>query len=44
MLLLDNVSKTYNGTKVIDELNLNIEKGQIYALLGSNGAGKNIHN
>jgi len=40
MLLLGNVSKTYNGTKVIDELNLNIEKGQIYALLGSNGAGK----
>ena len=34
------LSKSYSGKKVIDNLNLTIRPGQIYGLLGANGAGK----
>lgn len=36
------LTKIYKGSKVpaIDNINLNIEKGEIYGLLGPNGAGK----
>lgn len=35
------LSKTYNnGQKALSNLNLSVEAGQVYALLGSNGAGK----
>jgi len=43
MLAIDirNLSKTYqNGTKALSDINLEIEKGSFFALLGSNGAGK----
>jgi ABC-2 type transport system ATP-binding protein len=38
---INNLSKTYsNGTKALQDINLNIEQGDFFALLGANGAGK----
>ena len=34
------LTKTYNGTTVVDRLNLRIEEGEIFGFLGPNGAGK----
>jgi ABC-2 type transport system ATP-binding protein len=35
-----NLTKVYNGTTVVDGLNLDIKEGEIYGFLGPNGAGK----
>lgn len=35
-----NLSKSYGPTEVLKNVNMEIEKGSIYSLLGSNGAGK----
>lgn len=35
-----NLTKEYNKNIVVNEVNLNVAKGQIYGLLGRNGAGK----
>jgi ABC-2 type transport system ATP-binding protein len=34
------LSKEYNGTTALNNLNLSIDKGEIFCLLGQNGAGK----
>ncbi len=34
------LNKVYGRKKVVDDVNLNIEKGSIYGLIGKNGAGK----
>lgn len=36
----ENLTKKYKDKTVVKELNLSIEKGEMYALLGVNGAGK----
>ncbi|BDA72686.1 ABC transporter (ATP-binding protein) [Rivularia sp. IAM M-261] len=40
MLKIKNLNKSYGARKVLNNLNLNIDTGQIYGLLGANGAGK----
>ncbi|WP_046226049.1 iron ABC transporter ATP-binding protein [Paenibacillus dauci] len=40
MLEVKNLSKTYNGKKVVDDVSLTINKGQITSFIGPNGAGK----
>lgn len=37
---LENVSKIYDRTPVVNDLSLTIEQGEIFGLLGPNGAGK----
>jgi Cu-processing system ATP-binding protein len=39
-LIIKNISKQYGQVKSVDDVSLNIEAGQIIALLGHNGAGK----
>jgi ABC-2 type transport system ATP-binding protein len=34
------LTKNYNGATALDDLNLNIEAGEVFCLLGANGAGK----
>ena len=40
MILVKNISKTYNNKKVIDKINLVINKGEIVSIIGQSGAGK----
>jgi len=40
MLETIHLNKSYNGSKALDDLNLSIQPGEIFCLLGANGAGK----
>lgn len=40
MIKIRNLSKVFSGQKVLDSLDLDIEKGQVIALVGASGAGK----
>lgn len=40
MLIAENLTKKYGNHVALNSLNLNIKKGEIFALLGQNGAGK----
>ena len=41
MISIKNLNKIYeSGTKAIENLNMSVERGEIFALLGPNGAGK----
>ncbi|MEL6820956.1 MAG: ABC transporter ATP-binding protein [Calditrichota bacterium] len=40
MIQIQNVRKSFNGTPAVNNLNLQIKKGEILGLLGANGAGK----
>lgn len=40
MIQLSNVHKSFKDHKAIEDLNLEIHKGEIFGLLGANGAGK----
>lgn len=39
---IQNLSKTLKGHKVLDNVNLNFESGNIYGLVGRNGSGKTM--
>jgi lipopolysaccharide export system ATP-binding protein len=39
-LALNNLVKTFNGRRVVDAVNLDINSGEVVGLLGPNGAGK----
>lgn len=40
MLELQNITKTFDGFKALDDLSMTIPKGAVYGLVGPNGAGK----
>lgn len=40
MLVIDNLWKNFNGSPALQGVSFEVEKGQIYGLLGHNGAGK----
>ena len=39
-LLINNLNKNIKGKDILKNINLSLESGKIYALVGSNGAGK----
>jgi len=39
-LELKNITKTFPGSKVLDNVSFGVKKGHVHALLGANGAGK----
>lgn len=43
MITANNLSKSYNGVKVLNIDNLDIPKGQSFGLVGNNGAGKTTY-
>ena len=40
LLCFRNVSKNYYGNNVLSNINFDVKKGEIHALIGENGAGK----
>lgn len=40
MLVINHLTKSYEDKKAVDDLNLHIQKGEIYGFIGHNGAGK----
>ena len=40
MLLMKNISKSFNGIKVLDSVDFSVNEGEVHALMGGNGAGK----
>ena len=40
MLEMKQVTKTFDGFKALDELNMTVPAGAVYGLVGPNGAGK----
>lgn len=40
MIKIEGLCKSYNGKQVLKDLCLNVKKGEVYGILGANGAGK----
>ena len=40
MIKIENLKKFYGATQIIDDVSLNVEKGEIFAIVGHSGAGK----
>ena len=40
MIRIENLTKNYGATMALDNLNLTINDGEIFGLIGHNGAGK----
>lgn len=39
---IKNITKTFNGVKVLNNLNINVEEGKILGILGKSGSGKSV--
>ncbi len=40
MIQIENVTKVFDSKEVLKDLNITVEAGTVYGLLGENGAGK----
>jgi putative multiple sugar transport system ATP-binding protein len=40
ILVMQNITKLYPGVRALNDVNLNVHRGEIHALVGENGAGK----
>ena len=40
MIRIENISKSYGKVQALDNLNIHVQKGQLYGLIGPDGAGK----
>ena len=40
MIATKNFTKTFDGKNAVENLDISIEKGRIYGLVGTNGSGK----
>jgi ABC-2 type transport system ATP-binding protein len=40
MIVVENLSKSFGTKKVLENINLNLEKGKVYGIVGENGSGK----
>ena len=39
-VMVQNLTKSFSGRRVVDGLSFQVQKGEVFALLGHNGAGK----
>src|SRR6266576_2310225 len=39
-IVVENFSKSYGSQRVVNHLNVTVQRGEVFALLGPNGAGK----
>jgi polar amino acid transport system ATP-binding protein len=40
MIKINNLTKSYNNIKVVDDLSINLELGKVYSIIGPSGGGK----
>ena len=40
MIVIENLSKSFSENRVLDQVNLSLQPGKVYGLVGENGAGK----
>ena len=40
MIKIENLTKFYGGTQILFDVNLEVKKGEIFAIVGHSGAGK----
>ena len=40
ILVMNHITKEFPGVKALDNVNLEVQRGEIHALIGENGAGK----
>ena len=40
LIRTESINKSYSGRKIIEDINIHVEKGEIVSLLGVSGAGK----
>lgn len=42
VIIVEEVSKSYKGIRVLDHVNISFEKGKIHGIIGRNGSGKTV--